>query len=156
MDPDSGLSFSFCSKMQSSVLSLIYCLLSNRILLPSYNKFLGKEMSMANTNVFVYSALLLILFIFLSGIIPALYLSNFRPVNTLKGNFSRSKHGVWLRNSILTLQLIISSFFIICSFIIHSQVQYMLDKDLGFNGNQVVEIDFKKTDYRDNYNYKNT
>lgn len=28
--------------------------------------------------------------------------------------------------------------------------------DLGFNGNQVVEIDFKKTDYRDNYNYKNT
>nr|WP_199161825.1 FtsX-like permease family protein [Elizabethkingia sp. ASV34] len=123
-------------------------------LLPSYNKFLGKEMSMANTNIFVYSALLLMLFIFLSGIIPALYLSNFKPINTLKGNFSRSKHGVWLRNSILTLQLIISSFFIICSFIIHNQVQYMLNKDLGFNGNQVVQIDFKKTDYRDDYNYK--
>lgn len=125
-------------------------------LLPSYNKFLGKEMSMANTNVFVYSALLLMLFIFLSGIIPALYLSNFKPINTLKGNFSRSKNGVWLRNSILTLQLIISSFFIICSFIIHNQVQYMLNKDLGFNGNQVVQIDFKKTDYKDDYNYKNT
>lgn len=156
MDPDSGLSFSFVRKCNHLYCRLFIVFCPNRILLPSYNKFLGKEMSMANTNVFVYSALLLILFIFLSGIIPALYLSNFRPVNTLKGNFSRSKHGVWLRNSILTLQLIISSFFIICSFIIHSQVQYMLDKDLGFNGNQVVEIDFKKTDYRDNYNYKNT
>ncbi|CAM3640201.1 ABC transporter permease [Elizabethkingia occulta] len=123
-------------------------------LLPSYNKFLGKEISMDNTNVIVYSALLLLLFIFLSGIIPALYLSNFQPINTLKGNFSRSKHGVWLRNSILTLQLIISSFFIVCSFIIHSQVQYMLNKDLGFKGDQVVQIDFKKTNYRDDYNYK--
>ncbi|MCT3789336.1 ABC transporter permease [Elizabethkingia anophelis] len=142
---------------ENAIICIVAYLLSFvliEFLLPSYNKFLGKEMSMANTNVFIYSALLLILFIFLSGIIPALYLSNFRPVNTLKGNFSRSKHGVWLRNSILTLQLIISSFFIICSFIIHSQVQYMLDKDLGFNGNQVVQIDFKKTDYRDNYNYK--
>ena len=121
MDPDSELSFSFVRNAIICIVAYLLSFVLIEFLLPSYNKFLGKEMSMANTNVFVYSALLLILFIFLSGIIPALYLSNFRPVNTLKGNFSRSKHGVWLRNSILTLQLIISSFFIICSFIIHSR-----------------------------------
>lgn len=30
----------------------------------------------------------------------------------------------------------------------------MLNKDLGFKGDQVVQIDFKKTNYRDDYNYK--
>jgi len=73
---------------------------------------------------------------------------------TLKGNFAGSKHGVWLRNSILTVQLIISSFFIICSLIIHAQVKYMMSKDLGFKGDQVVQIDFKETKWENDYNFK--
>lgn len=119
------------------------------LLLPSYNKYLGKEIKLNDPNIFIGSAILLILFALFSGIIPATYLSNFKPINTLKGNFSRSKHGVWLRNSILTLQLVISSFFIICSLIIHSQVDFMMKKDLGFKGNQVIQIDFKKTNYNE-------
>ncbi|AQX05232.1 antibiotic ABC transporter permease [Elizabethkingia meningoseptica] len=124
------------------------------VLLPSYNKFLGKEMMLRNTNAILYSVFLLLTFILISGIIPALYLSNFKPINTLKGNFSGSKHGVWLRNAILTVQLVISSFFIICSFIVHTQVGYMMNKELGFNGDQVIQIDFKKSNYEDDYTYK--
>ncbi|HEX7869427.1 MAG TPA: FtsX-like permease family protein, partial [Chryseobacterium sp.] len=124
------------------------------LVLPSYNKFLGKEIKLNDTNLFIYSGLLLIVFSLISGLIPALYLANFKPINTLKGNFSRSRHGVWLRNSILTLQLIISSFFIICSLIIHSQVKYMMNKDLGFKGDQVVNIQFNKTEWENDYNYK--
>lgn len=124
------------------------------LLLPSYNKFLGKEIKLNNINLFVYSGLLLIVFSLISGLIPALYLSNFKPINTLKGNFSRSRHGAWLRNSILTLQLIISSFFIICSLIIHSQVKYMMNKDLGFKGDQVINIQFNKKEWENDYNFK--
>ncbi|MCB4234873.1 ABC transporter permease [Kaistella anthropi] len=47
------------------------------------------------------------------------------------------------RNGILTLQLIISSFFIIGGLIIHQQVKYMTSKDLGFNGSQVININFR-------------
>jgi putative ABC transport system permease protein len=67
----------------------------------------------------------------------------------LKGNFARSRHGVWLRNAILSLQLIISSFFIISSLIIYTQVNYMMNKDLGFSGDQVFQINFKKTNFID-------
>ncbi|WP_313598945.1 ABC transporter permease [Epilithonimonas vandammei] len=123
-------------------------------LLPSYNKFLSKEIKLNDPNLFIYTGLLLIAFSLISGLIPALYLSNFKPINTLKGNFARSKSGVFLRNSILTLQLIISSFFIICSLIIHSQVSYMMNKDLGFKGDQVIHIQFKKTDWQNDYNSK--
>ncbi|MCW3168006.1 ABC transporter permease [Chryseobacterium sp. 09-1422] len=124
------------------------------LLLPGYNKFLNKEIKLNDHNLFVYTGLLLIVFSLISGLIPALYLSNFKPINTLKGNFARSKSGVWLRNSILTLQLIISSFFIICSLIIHLQVSYMTSKDLGFKGDQVIHIQFKKTDWQNDFNSK--
>lgn len=124
------------------------------LLLPSYNQFLGKNIKLNDPGLFIYSGLLLLVFSLISGFIPALYLSNFKPINTLKGNFSRSRHGVWLRNSILTLQLIISSFFIICSLIIHAQVSFMINKDLGFKGDQVIRIDFKETKWENDFNPK--
>ncbi|MDP9956685.1 putative ABC transport system permease protein [Epilithonimonas hungarica] len=124
------------------------------LLLPTYNKFLNKEIKLNDPSLFIYTGLLLIVFSLISGLIPALYLANFKPINTLKGNFARSRHGIWLRNSILTLQLIISSFFIICSLIIHTQVKYMMNKDLGFKGDQVINIQFKKTDWQNDYNSK--
>ncbi|WP_434981391.1 FtsX-like permease family protein [Daejeonia sp. YH14] len=124
------------------------------LLLPSYNKFLGKKITLDDPMLFGYSGLMLLAFAVISGLIPALYLSNFKPINTLKGNFSRSRHGVWLRNAILTFQLVISSFFIICSLIIHSQVKHMMNKNLGFKGDQVIHVNFKKTDWENDYTYK--
>ncbi len=124
------------------------------LFLPSYNQFLDKKISLNNPNLFIYTGLLLIVFSWVAGLIPALYLANFKPINTLKGNFARSKSGAWLRNSILTLQLIISSFFIICSLIIHTQVSYMMNKDLGFRGDQAIQIFFKKANWENNFNVK--
>ncbi|KAF5308746.1 hypothetical protein FQR65_LT17988 [Abscondita terminalis] len=36
----------------------------------------------------------------------------------------------------------------------YSYVKYMMNKDLGFKGDQIVQIEFNKTDWRNNYNYK--
>jgi len=147
--------------MQFLLENLIICFISFllafsfvELLLPAYNKFLGKQIKLNDPMIFVYSGLFLLVFAFLSGIIPALYLSNFKPINTLKGNFSRSKNGIWLRNSVLTLQMVISSFFIICSLIIHSQVKHMMNKDLGFKGDQVIQINFKQTRWENDYKFQ--
>ncbi|MDR2235347.1 MAG: ABC transporter permease [Chryseobacterium sp.] len=119
------------------------------LLLPACNQFLGKEIAVGGVETYFYLFLIVFIFSVISGIIPAVYLSNFKPIQTLKGNFARSKHGVWLRNGILTLQLIISSFFIISSLIIYTQVNYMMKKDLGFHGDQVFQINFNKTNYQE-------
>ncbi len=121
---------------------IAFCMIE--LLLPKFNTFLNKEIKLDDYRIFLLSGLFLFVFSLFAGILPALYLSNFKPINTLKGNFSRSKSGVWLRNSILTIQLIISSFFIICSIIIHSQVKHMMNKELGFKGDQVLSVQFKK------------
>ena len=125
-------------------LAYILSLILTELLLPSYNKFLGKELTMGDFHIYQYSLVMMLLVTLISGIIPALYLSNFKPINTLKGNFSRSSHGIWLRNGILTLQLIISAFFITAGLIIHSQVKYMMSKDLGFSGDQSIVIPFNE------------
>ncbi|SKC06016.1 putative ABC transport system permease protein [Soonwooa buanensis] len=119
-----------------------FCMIE--LLLPKFNTFLNKEIKLDDFRIFLLSGLFLFVFSLFAGVLPALYLSNFKPINTLKGNFARSKSGVWLRNSILTIQLIISSFFIICSVIIHSQVKHMMNKELGFKGDQVLSVQFKK------------
>ncbi|PUB25629.1 putative ABC transport system permease protein [Elizabethkingia sp. YR214] len=121
---------------------LAYCLslVLVEIILPFFNKFLDKEMSMNVWDTYLYSGLMIIVISFVSGIIPAVYLSGFQPIYTLKSNFSRSRHGVLLRNGILGLQFVISSFFMISGFIIYKQVAYMMEKELGFNGKQVLRI----------------
>ena len=126
--------------------SYLLSLALTELLLPSFNKFYDKEIVMNDWRIYYYSFAMVLAVTLISGLIPAIYLANFKAIETLKGNFARSKHGVWLRNGILTLQLIISSFFIIGGLIVNSQVKYMMDKDLGYNGKQVLLINFSEND----------
>ncbi|WP_312750108.1 ABC transporter permease [Epilithonimonas hominis] len=124
--------------------SYVLALALTELLLPSFNKFYDKEIVMNDWRIYYYSFAMVLAVTLISGLIPATYLANFKAIETLKGNFARSKHGVWLRNGILTLQLIISSFFIIGGSIVNNQVKYMMDKDLGYNGKQVFLINFSE------------
>ncbi len=124
------------------VLSYLLSLALTELLLPSFNQFFDKEIVMNDWHIYFYSFLMVMVVTLVSGLIPATYLANFKAIETLKGNFSRSKHGVWLRNGILTLQLIISSFFIIGGLIVSQQVKFMMNKDLGFKGDQIFQVNF--------------
>ncbi len=126
------------------IASYLLSLALTELLLPSFNKFYNKEIKMNDWHIYLYSFGMVMIVTLISGLIPAIYLSNFKAIETLKGNFARSKHGVWLRNGILTLQLIISSFFIIGGLIVNQQVNYMMNKDLGYNGKQVIMINFSE------------
>lgn len=126
------------------IVSYVLSLALTEILLPSFNKFFDKEIVMDDWHIYFYSFLMVLAVTLISGLIPATYLSNFKTIETLKGNFARSRNGIWLRNGILTLQLIISSFFIIASLIVNSQVKHMMDKDLGYNGKQVFLVTFSE------------
>ncbi|WP_294280524.1 ABC transporter permease [uncultured Chryseobacterium sp.] len=124
--------------------SYILSLALTELILPGFNKFFDKEIVMNDWHIYFYSLVMILTVTLISGLIPALYLANFKAIETLKGNFARSRHGIWLRNGILTLQLIISSFFIIGGLIVNSQVKHMMNKDLGYNGRQVFLVSFSE------------
>src|SRR5690606_30313625 len=66
----------------------------------------------------------------------------FETLQVLKGNFSRSKSGIWVRNAMLVLQFVIASMFVVGAYIVREQVHFMNTKDLGYNPEQVVMIDY--------------
>ncbi len=129
------------------VLAIIFALAIVELSLPYYNTFLKKSLTMNGGEFYLQLLLIFGLVIILAGIFPAVYISNFETLKVLKGNFSRSKSGIWIRNSMLIFQFGIAAFFIIGALIVNSQVDYMMNKNLGFSGDQVIRIPFKSTDY---------
>lgn len=129
--------------------SILLALVIVELSLPYYNDFLGKELLIHGRQFYTELLLIFVFVIIVAGILPAVYVSNFETLKVLKGNFGRSKNGVWLRNGMLILQFAIASFFIIGSYIVYQQVQYMSTKELGFRGNQILQIS-----YRNLYDFK--
>lgn len=134
-----------------TLFSILLALVIVELSLPFYNAFLEKNLVLSGSQFALQLVLIFFIVIAVSGIFPALYISNFEVLKVLKGNFSRSKNGVWLRNGMLVLQFSIATLFIIGSFIVYQQVNYMASKDLGFNGSQVMDISFKSQKGKNQY-----
>ncbi|MBX9806857.1 MAG: ABC transporter permease [Flavobacteriaceae bacterium] len=116
--------------------------------LPYFNDFLRKDMDLKGSEFYLEVLFIFMVVIVFAGLLPAIYISNFETLKVLKGNFSRSKSGIWLRNSMLVIQFAIASFFIIGALVVYEQVDYMMNKDLGFSGSQVMKIKFNVQDYK--------
>ncbi|MDM1494862.1 ABC transporter permease [Myroides odoratimimus] len=124
------------------LISIIISLVIVEYALPSLRMFFKAKL-LFNVLEFVPQVLLfLITVIFLVGTVPAFYISSFKTIEVLKGNIKRSKKGVWFKNTLLTVQFIVACFFIIGSLIVNQQVNYMLNKDLGYNANQIVGVPY--------------
>jgi len=120
--------------------SVLLALMIVEIALPYYNSFLEKKLKIVESQFYVQLILVFIITIVFAGIFPALYVANFETLKVLRGNFSRSKSGVWIRNGMLIFQFAIASFFIIGSVIVYQQIKFLHNKDLGFKGDQVMAI----------------
>ncbi|WP_129746784.1 ABC transporter permease [Flavobacterium anhuiense] len=134
-----------------TLFSVLLAMVIVELSLPFYNSFLGKNLMLIGAQFYLQLVLIFFFVIIVSGVFPAVYISNFETLKVLKGNFSRSKRGIWLRNGMLVLQFSIATLFIIGSFIVYKQVNFMMAKDLGFNGSQVMDILFKPQKGKNQY-----
>ncbi|OIV43322.1 ABC transporter permease [Flavobacterium johnsoniae] len=128
-----------------SLLSILISLVIVELSLPFYNAFLEKTLVLQSSQFYLQLAVIFIATVILAGIFPAVYVSNFESLKVLKGNFGRSKNGVWLRNGMLIFQFAVASFFIIGSYIVYEQIDLMNSKDLGFSGKQILNISYRNT-----------
>ncbi|CAL2102987.1 conserved membrane protein of unknown function [Tenacibaculum sp. 190130A14a] len=122
--------------------ALLLALLITELLLPSFNTYFKTTLHLKNVKLIIQISLLTLVISLLIGGIYALYLHKFSTIEVLKGNFSRSKNMVFLRNVMLGLQFIISGFFLVGGLVVYNQVSYMSSKDLGFSGDQILVVNF--------------
>lgn len=86
-----------------------------------------------------------------AGSYPAFYLSAFRPAHVLKGAVQRGGTRGHLRKALVVFQFSISIFLLIGTFVIHSQLQYLRTKDVGYDKEQVVYINLPNAEVRAAY-----
>ncbi len=132
-----------------SLISLVFGLVLAYFALPFFNELSGKELAF-NLNfqevlLFIGLALLVGL---LAGAYPAIVISGFKPVNILKGNLMVGSGRQNIRKGLITVQLILSVFLITTVLFMKNQLNYMQDKNLGFNREQLVALPITVNDSR--------
>ena len=126
-----------------SVFSTIIAAIVTSLLIPALNRFSGKSIEF---NPFTNPTLCLLLLGgavvigILAGLYPALVLSGFQPIKVLKNiNAAGSSSGKpWLRQALVVVQFSLSALLIVSTMIVYKQTNYLNNKDLGFNKEQIV------------------
>ena len=109
-------------------------------MLPYFNALAGKALLIPWLNPIFLTLILgsaLVVGIF-AGIYPAIYLSGFKPINVLKGAISQGSKNARMQSGLVVFQFTTSIILIIGTAVIHRQMEFILNKKLGFDKEQVV------------------
>ena len=126
-----------------SFISLILAIVLIEITLPYFNNMIQLHLSMQYLkHWYIIPGLILLSFLVgtLAGSYPAFFLASFSPIKVLTGKLNLKAGSGWLRSVLVVLQFSISILIILGTIIISRQIHYMLNKDLGFNKEQLMVI----------------
>jgi len=124
-----------------SFFSLILAILISLLLLPLFNQLAGKEMSVGtlfSTWLFPVMLALVLVVGCVAGSYPAFYLSSFQPIEVLKGKIAKGFKHSWLRSGLVIFQFSISIILIIGTIVIYNQLDYIRNRKIGYNRDQVL------------------
>jgi len=127
-----------------TTIALLFALLIVKTLLPSFNAFTEKELTLGiHTDYRILLSIVLVIIIvgLLSGIYPALFQSRFKPLLLLKNKANIGKGNLSMRRSLVVFQFALSITMIIATMIVYMQMKYINTKDMGFNKSQLLVVD---------------
>ncbi|MFC2170034.1 ABC transporter permease [Acidobacteriota bacterium] len=126
-----------------SILSFLLSVFLVEITLPLIRNLTGRELSLffPGSGHYLLGLIGVVLLTgLLAGSYPALFLSAFRPVHVLKGQFISGSKGKIFRKSLIVFQFSVSISLIICTAVVYKQLHFIHHKDLGFNREFVVGV----------------
>ncbi len=122
-----------------SFVSLLFSYLLVIVLLTPFNEITGKSIVLSFTPELITISIITLLFTgVLAGSYPAFYLSHFRPIQVLKNSINNSMGEIWARKGLVIFQFALTIMLIIGVVVIHRQTQYLNNKHLGYNRDNVI------------------
>ncbi|WP_421764460.1 ABC transporter permease [Ekhidna sp.] len=129
-----SISLSFVAMMLSIVLVLLLLPLFNQLV----DRQLGVDFTQPSTWYFLVGITLGVGF--LSGLYPAVLLPTFNIIRSLKGSVKQSSGAAYFRKGLVVFQFSISTLLIVGTAIIYSQLEFVLNKNLGLDKDNLVAI----------------
>ncbi|MEO9852293.1 MAG: ABC transporter permease [Reichenbachiella sp.] len=124
-------------------IALVISLILTFFVIPTFNELANLEISQnfMNDPKMVLVLVGVILFVGLvGGSYPAFYLSRFKAAEVLKGRSKKSKGNESLRKVLVVAQFAISLGMVVSTWIVFDQLDFLRNKELGFNHEQVVTV----------------
>ncbi|WP_339925259.1 ABC transporter permease [uncultured Cyclobacterium sp.] len=129
----------FILTLSAAILSIFLAI----FLLREFAEFMpsGLGLDLMKSPVLILSLiLLLVLITFLSGFYPGLVLSQFKPVSVLKNQSILDGEKGDLRKYLTVFQFVIAQVFIIATLLVGKQINYLINKDMGFKKESVAYV----------------
>lgn len=139
--------------MESVILVLIAVVLAvvlAKISMPMFNEIAQKDITIDFSDPLLYltlTALILITALF-SGIYPALFLSSFNPIKTLKGKIKGNVGQVVLRKGLVITQFFLCMIMVAGTILVYLQLRYVQNKNLGLDKENVIYVHMDTETYK--------
>jgi putative ABC transport system permease protein len=127
----------------TSFIALIISLFLAVLLLPYFNQLSGKQITLELfSSIWLLPVLLgtTVIIGLLAGLYPAFFMSAFQPIQVLKGKLSAGFKNSILRNVLVIFQFSTVIILIVGTLVIYSQLNYIRNKKLGYNREQVLVL----------------
>lgn len=155
----SSLIFQFLTESTlTSFFALLLAVALAMLLLPYLNQLSGKHITLeAGYFLWLLPFLLVTAGVIglLAGSYPAFFLSGFEPIKVLKGRLNSGFKNGWLRNSLVVFQFASAILLIVGTLVINSQLNYIRNKKLGYNREQVLILGNTQSLWIHARNFKN-
>ncbi len=129
-------------------LLLAIILVSFVLSMTSFNTLIGRnlELDFVRNPLLITGVVSITLIIGItSGLYPAFYLPNVPTIAALKGAFKNRKSSHGLRRVLTAVQFAISIFVVACTLLMNKQIDYVRNKELGFNATNTVVLPIQDT-----------
>ena len=145
-----------CESLSITLVAFIIAVLLSYLLMPLIMSITGiplDSVSIWSVSFFGKCILLIIFISFISGFYPAFMLSSVNPVAALRDDFKLGKtvSVKGLRKGLVIFQFSVSIILITCTLIIHSQMAFIRNKNLGLIPDQVIVLSIYQTEVKPKY-----
>lgn len=127
-----------------TVFAVVLSIVLANILLPTFNAFTEKNLTInIHTDYRIWIGIVVVVSVvtLLAGLYPALFQSGLNPLSLLKSKIQLGRGNISLRRSLVVFQFAVSIILIAATIIIYQQMQYVNDKDMGFDKDKLVVVD---------------
>jgi putative ABC transport system permease protein len=123
-------------------LAFLCAVLMVPLFLPAFRKLVGARLSLGFANPSIVIGLVGAWFVttVVSGCYPALFLSNFRPIQVLRGKFIKGSKGAASRKGLVIFQFSLSIFFMISTLVVYSQLRFIYMQYEAMDKNRLIYL----------------